>query len=144
MTDFRPDCTINLHVEARGKPAKVAWVCSITHARRGRLVLARRFLGLVPRGEAELRALLFGLRETQRLLQEKVEVAATFPLDGLLGEEIRGRRVPAELAPLREDATRLWNAFRLHRCGRLEGGEALALREDGERAFLRNRKRGES
>ena len=124
MTDFHPDCTINLHLELRGKPAKLAWVCSISHPKSGRIVLARRFLGLVSPEEAQLRALLFGLRQTGRLLQEKVEAAATFPLESWLGE-VEPRRLAPELKPLREEARRLWDGFRYRRIARLEAEERI-------------------
>jgi hypothetical protein len=139
MTDFRPDCTINLHCELRGKPAKIAWSCSIVHPKRGRIVVARRFLGLVSREEAQLRALLFGLREAARLLQEKVEATATFPVEEWLGEE-GPRRLAPELKPLREEAARCWAGFRYRRAGRMSGEEALALRGEAENAFRRRGK----
>jgi hypothetical protein len=136
MADFKPDCTINLHVEARGKPAKLAWSCSVSHARSGRLALARRFIGLSSREETELRALLFGLRQASRLLQEKVEVAATFGLDGRLDDS---RRVPPELKPLRDEAHRLWEGFRYRRIGKLSPAVSRELGEEAEKAYRRRR-----
>ena len=126
MTDFRADCTINLHAELRGKPAKIAWACSLVHSKRGRIVLARRFVGAVTREEAQLRALRFGLRQASRLLQEKVEANATFALEELLAEE-SPRRLAPELKPLREEVARVWLTFRHRRIGRLEGAEAVAV-----------------
>lgn len=139
MTDFRPDCTINLHVEPRGKPAKIAWSCSLAHAKRGRIVVARRFLGLVSREEAQLRALLFGLRQAARLLQEKVEIAATFPVEEWLADE-SPRRLAPELKPLREEAARFWMGFRYRRVARMAEPEARPLREEAEKAFRRRNK----
>jgi hypothetical protein len=136
MTDFRPDCIINLHLELQGKPAKVAWSCSIEHSKRGRIVHARRFLGLVSREEAELKALLFGLRQTARLLQEKVVVAATFPVEAYLAD-VPPRRLPPELKGAREEALRFWTGFRLRRIGRVAGDEARQLRDDAEKSFRR-------
>jgi hypothetical protein len=138
MTDFRPDCTINLHVELRGKPAKLAWACSITHPRRGRLVLARKFVGVVPREEAEISALLFGLRQASRFLQEKVEVAASFSVDRLLAGGESARAAP-EVRAIREEAKRRWEEFRLRRSGSLTPLEAVALRAEAERSY-RSRK----
>jgi hypothetical protein len=140
MTDFRPDCIINLHAEFRGKPAKVAWACSIEHAKAGRVVAARRFLGVVPRDEAEISAVLFGLRQASRFLQEKVELRATFSLEGKLGGGT-GRPPPRELRPAHDEAARLWEGFRLRRTGRVSPDEALALREEAEKAYLRKSKR---
>jgi hypothetical protein len=135
MTDFRPDCTISLHVETRGKPAKLTWACSISHAKRGLLVRARGFSGLVPHAEAELAALLFGLRQTQRLLQEKVEVAATFPVEELLSKE--NRRLAPGLRPQRDEAVRIWESFRLRRMGKVSPGAARELREEAEGSYRR-------
>ncbi len=140
MTDFRPDCIINLHVETRGKPAKLAWSCSLSHAKQGQIVLACRFLGFVTREEAELKSLLFGLRQASRLLQEKVELRSTFSLEEILNEQGRTRRklVP-ELRPFREESVRLWGSFRHSRHGRLEGAEALVLQKEAENAYRRGR-----
>ena len=107
MTDFKPDCTINLHVELRGKPAKIVWCCSMEQARAGRVILARRFLGLVNREEAELQVLLFGMRQAARFLQEKVEIRASFSAEDHLLKERSGNRTPQELKPLRAEAVRL-------------------------------------
>ena len=142
MTDFKPECTINLHVELRGKPAKFAWACSLSQERKGRVVLARRFLGLVTREQAELGALLFGLRQAQRFLQEKVEVAATFPLMDLTGGGSGTRRTAPELRALQGETARIWDSFRLKRIGRMGGEEALPLQEAAELAYQRKRKSG--
>lgn len=140
MTDFRPDCTINLHVELRGKPAKVSWACSIAIGKHGTVVMARRFLGIVSRDEAELAALLFGLAQAQRLQQEKVEIAATFSLDGRLADDGGARRLPPELRPRRDEAARIWSSFRLAKEGRVAPERALALREAAVGAFARKRR----
>ncbi|HEY8280646.1 MAG TPA: hypothetical protein VIH99_13535 [Bdellovibrionota bacterium] len=141
MTEFRPDCIINLHVEARGRPEKLAWACTIVHAKRGVLVAARKFLGLFPRETAETEALLFGLGQAARLLQEKVEVAATFPLDRMLTDNISGRRIPPGLKLKSEEIAKVWSGFRFKRITDLRGTEAEGLREDAEKAYERKRRR---
>lgn len=135
MTDFRPECIINLHVEIRGKPARLSWACSITREKHGRVVLARKLLGDVPREEAEIAALEFGFAQANRFQQEKVEVTATFPLESTL--EGSGRKLPPDLKPRREGVLKAWKGFRLHKIGRMTGPEALALREAAEKASLR-------
>jgi len=136
MTDFRPECIINLHVEIRGKPGRMAWACSITREKHGRVVLARALLGEVPREEAELAALEFGFSQANRFQQEKVEVTATFPLESTL--EGSGRKLAPELKIRRESVLKAWKGFRLHKLGRMTGPEALALREAAEKAFIRH------
>lgn len=137
MTEFRADCTINLHVESRGKPGKLAWVCSVVHGKRGRVVLARRFMGIASREEVELRALLFGLRQGARFLQEKVDVAANFPLEGILAEGKSAGRVSPELKPMKEEILKAWGGIRLKRVARVAGEEAVFLREEAEKAYQR-------
>ena len=135
MTDFRPDCTIHLHVETRGKPEKAAWCCSIVHHKRGRLLLVSGFLGIVEKRSAEQVALLFGLRQAQRLLQEKVELSSSFPLEGKL-EPKRGEK--RQLSPERVQLLQIWEGFRLRRARRMpDGEEAALLRETADRAFSR-------
>ncbi len=138
MNEFKADCTINLHVELSGKPAKVAWACSLVHARRGRVVLARKFLGIVPREEAELEVLQFGLRQATRLLQEKVELNATFPLEGKLSAKKSAKLEPS-LKEKKEQLARLWDGFRLKRAARMSGEEAKLLRETAEKTFVTKR-----
>jgi len=140
MTEFRPECTINLHVESQGKPAKLAWSCSIAHHRSGRVACARKFLGIVPREEAELHALLFGLEQAKRLLQEKVEIAAAFSLKELLEGEARGARgMSPERKAMREGARREWETFRLRRISPLGREEQAFLRDLAEGAYRRRR-----
>jgi hypothetical protein len=135
MTDFRPECIINLHVEIRGKPGRISWACSITREKHGRVVLARKLLGEGLREEAELAALEFGFAQANRFQQEKVEVTATFPLESTL--EGSGRKLSPGLKPRREAVLKAWMGFRLRKLGRMEGPEALALREAAEKAFVR-------
>lgn len=141
MNDFKADCTINLHVESRGNPAKQVWVCSITHAKRGRVLLSRKFLGIVSRDEAEMLALRFGIKQALRLLQEKVDVAATFPLESHLKlENSPGRGRTPELKLLREELVSYWGDFRLKRVAKLLPSEAAVLQDNAEKAFQRKRK----
>ena len=135
MTDFRPECIINLHVEIRAKPARIAWACSITREKHGRVVLARKLMGEAPREEAEIAALEFGFAQANRFMQEKVEVTATFPLESTL--EGSGRKLTPQLKPRRENVVKAWKAFRLRKLGKMVGPEALALRESAEKAFVR-------
>ncbi len=144
MTDFRPDCIINFHVEKRGSPAKAAWSCSITHPKHGRLVLASRFLGPAEKDEAELAVILFGLKQAARFLQEKVEVCATFPLEGRLpkannpsggragGLESKDER-GTDGSP-KANVKKAWSGFRLRRVAKMAPAEAELLRKESENA----------
>ena len=93
MTDFRPECIINLHAEGRSN-SRWAWSCSITREKHGTVVLARKLLGDVSREEAEIAALEYGFAQANRLLQEKVELCSTFAVEGLL--EGSAKKLPAE------------------------------------------------
>ncbi|MGZ3650592.1 MAG: hypothetical protein ACXVB9_20865 [Bdellovibrionota bacterium] len=140
MTDFKPDCTINLHVEARTKPAVCAWVCSISHVKCGRVVLARKTLGDVPRPEAELEVLHYGLAQALRFQQEKIVVTATFPLGAWLGESKRsGGAGKPEFKAKREAVARAWATFRLKKINRMDAPDEKSLREEAENAFPRKR-----
>ena len=151
MTDFHADCTINLHVcargEKRGQPALRSWSCSIQHPKHGRLVLASKAMGTVGKEEAERAALLFGLQQASRFLQEKVEVAATFPLEERLSkmkEARRKEREPVESEDAREvspkeELARAWGRFRLRRVVRMQDSEAKLLSNEAEQALRRSR-----
>ncbi len=136
MTGFKADCTINLHVENRGKTGKLAWACSIVHHRLGRIVLARKYSADLSKEQAEQEALLFGLQQTQRLLQEKVDVAASFPLQGMLpNENMPGLGKSGSVkSKMREDITKAWNGFRLRRVTRMAADEAELLRKEAAQA----------
>jgi hypothetical protein len=140
MTEFKADCTINLHVEARGKPARTAWSCSVMHGKHGRLVLARKFMGEAPREEAELEALLFSLRQTERLLQEKVELCASFSLEGKVAGKGAVGASPG-LKSRRGEIVKAWGGFRLRRVSRMKATELAVLRESVEKACQRKQKR---
>jgi hypothetical protein len=136
MTGFKADCTINLHVESRGKTGKLAWACSIVHHRLGRIILARKYSADLSKEGAEQEALLFGLQQTQRLLQEKVDVSANFPLQGILPEENlpgRGKRGGLK-SKLGEDIAKAWTSFRLRRVTRMAADEAEFLRKEAAQA----------
>jgi hypothetical protein len=136
MTVFKADCTINLHVDSRGKTGKLAWACSIVHHRRGRIVLARKFVGQVPKAEAEQEALLFGLQQTHRLLQEKVDIAANFPLGELLPRENKsggGKRASVKSIHS-EEIAKAWLGFRLRRITPIVAAEAELLRKEAGQA----------
>jgi hypothetical protein len=141
MTEFHADCTINIHLEARGQPAKLAWSCSLVYAKRGRIVLARGFLGKMGREEAELAALGFGLAQAHRLQQEKVDLAATFPVEGIDGDGKRaGRTAAPGIKSKRSELMESWQRFRLRRIARINPEEAQLLRETAGKAFERKRK----
>lgn len=136
MANFNPDCTINLHVDVSAK-GRVSWACSIVHYKRGRVVLAIAKVDDKPKEFAEREAVLFGLRQTHRLLQEKVEVTANFPLKGMLPpqeEKPSGRRERADLESEGDEILRAWERFRLRRISRTEPGEAELLRKEAAKA----------
>lgn len=134
MQDFHADCTINLLVQSQGKPGKYAWVCSLVTRNSVRLLTARRFLGMVSREEAELSCALFGLAQTARLQQEKVQICADFsiPLDAAAGKH----RVP-EIQLKRAEAVAIWAGFRLKKIGRVSAEENEFLRAEVAKAFSR-------
>lgn len=136
MTGFKADCTINLHVENRGKTGKLAWACSIVHHNRGRIVLARKLTTDMSKEGAEQEAVLFGLQQTQRLLQEKVDIAASFPLQGMLPEENMPGRGKARgvKSKMSEDIAKAWLGFRLRRVTRMAAAEAELLRKEANQA----------
>jgi hypothetical protein len=139
MTGFKADCTINLHVENRGKTGRLTWCCSVVHHSRGRIVLARKLADDLSREDAQREAVLFGLQQTQRLLQEKVDIAANFPVEGMLpeGENMPGRGkgggVKSKQA-MSEDIAKAWLSFRLRRVTRMAADEAELLRKEAAQA----------
>jgi hypothetical protein len=136
MQDFHPECTINLLIQAQGRPSKYVWACSILTRNSVRLVFARRFLGMVSREQAEWNALLFGLRQAERLQQEKVQLSSSFSLSlGAAGK----LRCP-ELQSLKAQAEGIWNGFRLRKTGKIDPAEEDFLKESAAKAFSRKRK----
>lgn len=133
MQDFNPDCTINLSIQAQGKPGKFVWACSLVTRDSVRLVLARKFLGIVNRDEAEWSAALFGLSQAQRLMQEKVQLCSDFGLN--LDGTSKHRDPKIQLIKAR--AEKVWSSFRLRKLGRVEAGEERILREEALSAFSR-------
>ncbi|MGZ3695332.1 MAG: hypothetical protein ACXWQO_14535 [Bdellovibrionota bacterium] len=139
ITEFKADCTVNLWLEANGQPAKRAWICSVEIAGK-RLIVARKFLGIVSVEEAEHLALLFGLRRACRLLQEKVDVLANFPVEGITdGAKKPGRRGGPDLQSVREEIAKLWSSIRLKRTGKLKPESATFLAEEAKKIFRRPR-----
>ncbi len=126
MQDFHADCTINLLLQCQGRSAKYSWVCSLVTRESVRLVLARRFLGRVSREQAEWNATVFGLRQAQRLLQEKVALCADFSVD--LSDAGRSRDPGVQL--LKSEAQKIWDSFRLKKMGRISPQELQVLREE--------------
>lgn len=140
MTDFHPDCTINILVTGQGRPAKLVWVCSLVMRDGTRLVTARKFTGIASREQVEWTATLFGLRQATRLQQEKVQIRSEFSLPGIHVSPASRLRDPA-LQLMREDAERLWTGFRLRKTGRLDEKEAEYLRNEAASGFRRPRER---
>lgn len=137
ISEFRPECTVNLWLEANGQPAKRAWVCAIEVAGK-RIVTARKFLGIVSVEEAEASVLLFGLRRVRRLLQEKVEVRGNFPVEGMLGKaKAVGRRGEPDLQSERAEITSIWESIRLVRGARITPADGALLAEEAKKVFRR-------
>lgn len=117
MQEFKADCTINLRLDDGGRQGKYSWSCELDIGGK-KIVTAKRFLGAVSRAEAEAGVVLFGLRQAQRLLQEKVELHANFPVEGIAEKKAftsRGRG--PDLQSERNEIAQLWAGFRLKRIG---------------------------
>lgn len=140
MQEFRPECTINLHLESSGKPARQAWFCALLDERGARILIAAKFLGAVSRDESALRALHFGLVQALRLRTEKVELVGEIPLS-FLGEERAGVGRLGELQSLKEECVEAWNRFRLRRV-RSHRPEERELMRRATDAFFRNKPGG--
>ena len=138
MQNFKAECKIHVHVAALGRPAKYAWACSV-EAHGKPMVMARGFLGMVARETAEEKVLAFGLEQAQRLLQEKVEVSASFATEDWLESDISGRGRAGGLQSEKAKLRALWQGFRLRRLA--AGGVPSALKSEAERAFERKRKK---
>jgi hypothetical protein len=146
ISEFKADCTVNLWVEANGQPARRGWICSLAIDGKS-LIVARKFLGIVSVEQAEFSALLFGLRRARRLLQDKVDILANFPVEGMT--EFRkktGRRGEPDLQSERAEVAEIWAAIRLKRAGKLKPESATFLAEEAKKAFRRpdQKRRGNS
>lgn len=95
MQEFKAECTINLYVEPIGGSSKFAWVCSIRYL-LSRLVVGKGYLGHADREEAQIKAALFGLKQAQRLKQEKVAIASSFS-DLLQAKKTRKKELQSDL-----------------------------------------------
>ena len=141
MQEFNADCTINLHVEGGGRHGKIVWACEIVAAGK-RVLLARKFLGAVEREEAELAACLFGLQQAHRLLQEKVELSATFPLLGLWEKKNNpGRNRGPDLQWMKTELSAMWDAFRFKRIKNSSGTELRGVAGEAQKVFHRKKNR---
>jgi len=136
MQDFHADCTINLLIQAQGNPGKYAWVCSLVTRESVRLVLARKFLGIVSREQAEWSAILFGLRQAERLQQEKVQLCTEFNLS----LESSSKHRDPEIQSKKVQAEDIWKFFRLSKMGRPAPAELAFLKEELAKAFSRKSK----
>lgn len=137
MQDFHADCTINILLHTQGKPAKYAWICSLTTRNSVRLLWARKFMGHTSREDAEWHATLFGLRQAHRLLQEKVQFSAPFNAPNLSAGKHRDPRIQL----MKAESEKLWEAFRLKKQAKILAEEEKFLREEIEKVFFQNRRR---
>jgi hypothetical protein len=137
MQDFHADCIINILLQAQGKPAKYAWICSLSTRNSVRLVWARKFMGLVNREEAEWAAALFGLEQAQRLQQEKVQFSAGFSAPDPRAGKLRDPRIQS----MKARAEKIWESFRLKKEGRISAEEETFLRDEVGKVFFQNRRR---
>ena len=133
MQEFKPECTINLHVESLGTPPKYIWNCSIRY-HVSRIVVAKGFTGSKIREDAQLEAALFGMRQAMRLKQEKVALACSFP--GILSLSPKKN---LELQSKINEMNSLWQGFRLRKTIELEKNERDFLQ--GESGFSGAKKR---
>jgi len=133
MQEFKPDCTINLLIQSQGRPAKYVWACSLVTRDSVRLVMARKFMGIVSRDEAEWSAMLFGLSQARRLLQEKVHLCSEY--SGILQEA--GKLRDPRIQSMKAKAQDIWSTFRLRKIGKIASDEEVALKEEAARAFSR-------
>lgn len=138
MQDFHPDCTINLLVQSQGKPGKFAWACTLVTRNSVRLLVARRFLGVVNREQAEWSCALFGLEQAARLQQEKVQLSADFSL--ALDPAAGGKHRDPAIQSKKAEAEALWASFRLRKQGKISAEEDGFLRQEAMKAFSRKSK----
>jgi hypothetical protein len=72
------------------------------------------------------------------LLQEKVEVRANFPVEGMLGKAKNvGRRPGPDLQSERAEITSIWESIRLIRGARISAGAGSLLAEEAKKVFRR-------
>lgn len=135
MQEFKPECTINLHVESMGTPPKYIWICSVRYL-VSRVVVAKGFTGSKIREDAQLAAALFGMRQALRLKQEKVALACSFP--GILSLSAKKN---LELQSKIEEMHSLWAGFRLKKTMVLDKAERDFLQ--GESGFSGAKKKKE-
>ena len=139
MQEFKPDCTIILHLESKGKPSKYAWVCSVSTEKQEHMVIARGFLGMIEHELAEAMALQFALRFVENLRREKVELRTSFPAQGMLEEDKKSKksgRVREARLQL-EEVKKIWEGIRLKRWKKIEEKDLRFLRKEAESSFSR-------
>lgn len=137
MQEFNPECTINLYLESRGKPAKSAWCCSLTGESGARILVATKFLGKAPFEGSVVGALHFGLAQATRLRMEKVHLATDLPVEGVIAPEKKTRPRDAALEPVMRECADAWAAFRLRKLKKLPVDERDFLRNEAEKFFKR-------
>ena len=137
MQEFKPDCTINLHLESRGKPAKNIWACSIVDRSGRRLVTALRFAGVINREIAILESAKFGMAQAKRLRMEKVQIASDGAIDSMLQLDRVGGIRFKELQSLLSEVSNYWIEFRLRKVGKISQGEREFLRKEAESLWKR-------
>lgn len=128
MQEFKPDCTINLHLESRGRPGKNVWACSIVDRSGRRLVTALRFAGAMGREAAMIECANFGMSQAQRLRMEKVELASDGTIDSMLVPERIGGKRSKELQSILKNVSNMWIMFRLRKVGVISPEERDYLR----------------
>src|SRR5690349_10465381 len=141
MQEFKPECIINLYLESRGKPGKLAWGGSLYHQDGKLLAQLGGFLGLQDRREAELKITDIVLELARQLKMEKIELSANFPAEGIFQEKIRGGSSGKELQLLERKLRGLWEEFRLRRIGKINAKEIESLRKECAALFDRKHSR---
>lgn len=96
-------------------------------------MLARKFLGIVSRDQAEWSALLFGLKQAERLQQEKVQLCSGFNLS----LDSPGKHRDPEVQLKKAEAEGIWKSFRLSKTGRVDPEEEAFLQREVAKAFSR-------
>lgn len=139
MQEFKPDCTINLHLESKGKPSKYAWVCSVSSDKQKNIVVARGFLGITSIELAQALALQFALRFAENLRREKVWLCTSFPAEGMLidDKKIKKSSRPQEARLQLEEVKKIWESIRLKRWKKIEEKDLKFLREEVNASFAR-------
>lgn len=112
MQDFHPDCIINILVAGHGRPAKFSWAIKIATREQVSLVEATRFLGIVSPDEAGWAALVYSLRQVERLQQEKVMIATDIAYPALTAAKASRSRDP-KIQLIIDEAVAIWRGIRL-------------------------------